>query len=201
MGSREKARSEAAAAGPGTCCKVRRRLSVADEHRDPSVTPELRVAESTGLDLERRHAGISQCVNNAIDITLVRAVDCDSGGRILIQVVRDLSRLVAVGPQNIVAVANERVILERAPHAHRANRAARTLGTGLTDCALRARCTSHALPACRAGSTGWARTTHHHSSFAARRSNRALHALGPGRAGGSRRSGHRQAGRAAVSVR
>ena len=42
-------------------------LVAADQHRDSAVTPELRVAERTGLNLVSRHACIDQRITNVID--------------------------------------------------------------------------------------------------------------------------------------
>src|SRR5512132_3135139 len=104
----------------------------------------LRIAERTGLDLGKRYAGILQRINDAVRIALARAVDDDSGGRILVQVSRDLTRLVAVRAQNVVAVAAEREAAERGPAAGRGERTARALRAGLPDHALRAGCAGSA---------------------------------------------------------
>ena len=117
---------------------------VADQHSDSTVAPELRVAESAGLDLGRRHSGHDQCVANDHDAAFVGAVESDLEGRILIEVVRDLLRLVAVGAQDLVTVGVEGVRAVRAPAFVSGQRA---LGAGWTDQALRSS---------SAGSASWA---------------------------------------------
>src|SRR5512134_2325729 len=192
---------------------------VADQHTDPAVAPELRVAKSAGLDLRSRHSGHDQRVTNDDDATFVGAVDPDAVGRIPIHVVGDLFRLAAVGAEDLVAVGVERVVPVRAPAAvpghgalgaGRADQALRTSSAGRADWTGDATQLGAALCACisgcalRAGGTGTASRagrTREARALSARLPGGTLRACGTGRTGVTSTTDHHRARGARRSAR
>lgn len=171
---------------------------VADQYRNLAlITPRLRVAERTGLDLVSRHAGPDQRFMNRAHTTRLGAVDCDPCGRILIQVIRNLLRLVAVGTQNVVTAYIESVIPVRTP-------APISGSADASHRALRARRTGRALRTCTAGSASWAADACQLcAALSARRSRRALRACNTcrtRRAGRADRSGTLRTGAAGYAL-
>lgn len=80
----------------------------AEQHLDPPVASELRIAKRAGLDFVRGHSGLDQCVANgtraAIAQSLViriRSVDSDLKGRILRHIRGDVVSRALVGSPNL----------------------------------------------------------------------------------------------------
>lgn len=144
---------------------------VADQHLDSTITPELRITASAGLDPGGRHARLDQSTANHPDAIRVGPVQPDPQRAILIHVVRDITRLVSIGTLDLVAVGVERVVPLRFPAAVGSHR---TLRTGRADRALRTRCAGRAGGTGAAGQFGVALSAH--------RSGRARCARGAGRA-------------------
>src|SRR6185295_7676810 len=177
--------------------------SAVDHYIDPVAVPWRAVR--TGAHPVDVHAGLFQCVDDAMRIALARTVDRDLGRRVLPHVVRDVLHLARVGPQNVIAAPGEREAPERGHVAGcrvhlaalRTGLADQALGTGGAGCtggagdashlgvAPRANESGQSLRACRACRANRSGRTFARRAFGTAAAGDALHA---GQAGCARRT-------------